>query len=315
MPKTPKQKQKRSAVLRNLVVLAMLVIALYVIIPQLEQFDTAFDAAMSADPWLLVCAGLMIMGAIAAAALVYVCLALKRIRYRKSFTIQVAGMFVNRLLPAGIGGMGLSADFLYRSKHSLTIATLIVLLNNLLTFVGHMTLLAVAVLVFGITAPSFDLPDVSYWVWAGGIGIATILLVLFWRKAISVAAKITADIQKLVQIYRRFPHKIIGAYVAAMCNTAGHAAAIACCMYAFGLDLSPVIALVVLTGGVAVASVTPTPGGLLGAEAGLTAVLVGYGVDLGTALAIALSYRLVSYWLPLLPGVYAFWYANKKRLI
>jgi hypothetical protein len=46
-------------------------------------------------------------------------------------------------------------------------------------------------------------------------------------------------------------------------------------------------------------SVPLTPGGVGLVEGGMTASLHAAGLDVGTAAAVALSYRLVSYWLPL----------------
>lgn len=50
-------------------------------------------------------------------------------------------------------------------------------------------------------------------------------------------------------------------------------------------------------------SIPVTPGGVGLVEGGITAGLVGFGLDLGTATAAAITYRAVSYWLPLLGSV------------
>ena len=51
-----------------------------------------------------------------------------------------------------------------------------------------------------------------------------------------------------------------------------------------------------------VGSAVPTPGGVGGVEAALTAALIGAGVDEATAAAITLFFRGFTYWLPTLPG-------------
>jgi undecaprenyl-diphosphatase len=66
--------------------------------------------------------------------------------------------------------------------------------------------------------------------------------------------------------------------------------------------------------GVLAGTVTPTPGGVVGAEAGLAAALVAYGVPAASAIAIALLYRLVTYWLPMVPGFVVFLAIRKKYL-
>jgi uncharacterized protein (TIRG00374 family) len=56
-----------------------------------------------------------------------------------------------------------------------------------------------------------------------------------------------------------------------------------------------------------IASAIPlTPGGLGVIEATLVAVTVGFGAPRATAVLAVLGYRLVSYWLPLLPGALAY---------
>jgi len=56
-----------------------------------------------------------------------------------------------------------------------------------------------------------------------------------------------------------------------------------------------------------IASAIPlTPGGLGVIEATLVAITVGFGAPRSTAVLAVLGYRLVSYWLPLLPGALAY---------
>ena len=84
---------------------------------------------------------------------------------------------------------------------------------------------------------------------------------------------------------------------------------------AFGVDLSLVQVLVVFTFGLAIATISPTPGGIGGAEAGLVAALTATGVGANQALTIALTYRLLTYWLPILPGLIAFRFAADREYI
>jgi len=51
-----------------------------------------------------------------------------------------------------------------------------------------------------------------------------------------------------------------------------------------------------------VGSAVPTPGGVGGLEAALTAALLGAGVAGATAAAIVVLFRLATYWLPTVPG-------------
>ena len=51
-----------------------------------------------------------------------------------------------------------------------------------------------------------------------------------------------------------------------------------------------------------IAAAAPTPGGLGAMEAALVAGFTAIGMDGALAVATVLSYRLATYWLPILPG-------------
>ena len=50
-------------------------------------------------------------------------------------------------------------------------------------------------------------------------------------------------------------------------------------------------------------------------EAALVAGLTGVGMESGVAVAAVLSYRLVTYWLPILPGWISFRHLQQKGLV
>jgi undecaprenyl-diphosphatase len=64
-----------------------------------------------------------------------------------------------------------------------------------------------------------------------------------------------------------------------------------------------------------IAAAAPTPGGLGAIEAALVAGLTGVGMDPAIAVAAVLSYRLVTYWLPVLPGWLCFRMLERRNYI
>ena len=65
--------------------------------------------------------------------------------------------------------------------------------------------------------------------------------------------------------------------------------------------------LAVAYGAANIASAIPlTPGGLGVVEVALVAITVGFGSPRATAVLAVLGYRVVSYWLPLIPGAIAY---------
>jgi hypothetical protein len=55
----------------------------------------------------------------------------------------------------------------------------------------------------------------------------------------------------------------------------------------------------------------PMPGGVGGVEGGMIAALAGFGVDAGQAVVAVLMFRAVTFWLPLIPGVVAYFQLRK----
>jgi len=64
-----------------------------------------------------------------------------------------------------------------------------------------------------------------------------------------------------------------------------------------------------------IAAAAPTPGGLGALEAAVVAGLTAVGMESGPAVAAVLSYRLVTYWLPILPGWVSFHLLERRDLI
>jgi uncharacterized membrane protein YbhN (UPF0104 family) len=75
----------------------------------------------------------------------------------------------------------------------------------------------------------------------------------------------------------------------------------------FGAHLPLLSIVAAYLTGTAVATASPTPGGLAAMEAALVAGLIAVGSSTGTAVAGVLAFRLLTYRLPMLPG----WLAHR----
>jgi uncharacterized protein (TIRG00374 family) len=80
---------------------------------------------------------------------------------------------------------------------------------------------------------------------------------------------------------------------------------------AVGIHLSFITYFIIFTIGAGARNITPTPGGLGGFEAGLVGGFIAYGINSDDALAAALLFRLVSFWLPLVLGLISFVFVQK----
>jgi undecaprenyl-diphosphatase len=71
----------------------------------------------------------------------------------------------------------------------------------------------------------------------------------------------------------------------------------------------------VYLGSALLAAAAPTPGGLGAMEAALVAGFTGVGMEPGVAVAVVLSYRLLTFWVPILPGWGSFHLLERRNLI
>jgi uncharacterized protein (TIRG00374 family) len=130
-------------------------------------------------------------------------------------------------------------------------------------------------------------------------------------------ARVTAT--RVVAERDRVAEAFDGRWLRALASAAGNRmldyATLVAAMVAVGAHLRPSVVLVAYVGGMALALVPLTPGGLGFVETGLTGLLVLAGADPEQAVAGTLLYRLASYWLPIpLGGVaWASWRVRQAR--
>jgi len=84
------------------------------------------------------------------------------------------------------------------------------------------------------------------------------------------------------------------------------------CFHAFGSP--PTVAVIVMAYFVGtLANAIPLPGGLGGVEAGMVGAFLAFGTHASLAILAVLSYRVISFWLPTLPGAAA--YVQLRRTV
>jgi uncharacterized protein (TIRG00374 family) len=88
--------------------------------------------------------------------------------------------------------------------------------------------------------------------------------------------------------------------------------ALVCVLAALGVRPDPALVLLAYSSAALLGMIPATPGGLGFVEAGLTGLLALAGVAGGAAAVATLTYRLISFWLPLPAGAVAFWLARRR---
>lgn len=288
--------------------------AVYVLVVHWSTVHTSLQVARSASiPWLVVSLLLMAYTFCIAAA-IYGVLALHPLRYRQTLLVEVSTAFVNRLLPSGIGGLGLHGVYLYHRKHKGAEATVVVSVNNLIGMLAHLLLLA-TLLVWqpGTLRQLFTRLHLGL-SWPLTLAVIVVLGMVFAVRPIRTRlARFGRNM--LVSVHEMQPWAVVQALLLAVQLTIVYTLILHSVAHSIGVDLNVFQIFIVFSIGMLASTATPTPGGLVGAEAGLFAGFVAYGVAAPQAGAVVLLYRLITYWLPLLPGVIALVTARKHRLV
>lgn len=280
-----------------------------------REWHTFFDslrAAGTVSTWWIIGGFAALLFSVLASSAVYKSLSPRPLKFWSTALVQTGSLGINRLLPAGSGALGVAYLYLRSNKVGKIQAGAVVAANNLLGFVGHALLLVLAIAasphVFNhFTAVNID----KFGIWLALAGILLVLLVLLAALARRTKLHFLA---KLRPLFRR-PNRLAAALFFSMLITLCYVTAVLLAAAALGYHLSLAAALVVLSFGVAAASAVPVPGGVGAAEAGIFAGMHAYGASVQNALAVAILYRIMTFWLPLILGGAAFVLVTKRRLL
>lgn len=292
---------------RRLIISAAIIgLLIFVLLPQTNTLWHSLDIVRQASPGLVVLAICLTFLVYALAAEMYHMLVKYPIPLRTVATVQMATALTARIAPVGVGTMGLNTVFLNRQKHTLPEALAVVTVYNGISGIVHLILLAV----FATTAPlpasaSFNLTwSAAYWT---ALVIAIVIIVFAWSD--KLRNKIATAVRKLIDTiagYRNRRRALALVLLVSITQSIVYVLVLMACAQALGVVIPFNQIFLIYTFSLFTGLLTATPGGLVGVEAGLVTGFVAYGVASETALAVALLYRLVTYWLPLLPGFIAF---------
>ncbi len=305
---------------RTVVTIVALTLAFYLVLPQLADLRSTADAFASANwawaPWIVVGSA----GSYMFAAISFTGAVPDPVPYFGALRQEIAASFVSLIAPANTGGLAIGVRFLQRSGVDAAPAAASVALNTGAGLIVHIALLLVAVLWAGrADVGDFSLPDLGWVLVVAAVVLALAGLALLNRRLrervlgpLREAVRSAAD--SLGRVFRN-PARVLQLFGGSMGVTLSYLFAMVAAVEAFGGGPTiPQIAVGYLLAS-ALASVAPTPGGLGAFEAAMIATLAGFGMSSGAAVSATLSFRLATYWLPILPGWFSFtWMQHHDEL-
>jgi undecaprenyl-diphosphatase len=305
---------------RTLVMIAALVGAFYVLLPQLANVGDSFQALGSANwAWIVAAAALSIVTYVGA-AISTIGSVPDPLPFGPTLQAQMASSFVNRVTPANVGGMALNVRYLQKAGVESSQAVTGVALNSVVGAVVHVMLLVLFFAWAGrSSSAAFKIPADSKTLVIIAVVLALAGMVIATRRGrrlvkTHVVRFVKQSIRSLATLARS-PSKLAALFGGSAVVTLAYIAALAASVAAFHGDVSFAEIGAVYLGASLLAAVAPTPGGLGALEAAAVAGFTGVGVESGVAVAAVLAYRLVTYWLPIVPGWIAFRLLDRRGLI
>jgi len=296
--------------------LAFGLVAIHLLLPQVGELRRSLDTLGEAEPAWLAVAVVCSLATYLAAGLSQLGAVSEPLSYARTTFVQVASSFANRITPGSLGGVGVNIRYLQRAGIDRNAAYAAVALNSVAGGIVHISALIVAVVLSARTDVDFaKLPN------GGEILIVVVVLLvalglLLWsplgRQRVVPPAR--EAIESLVTVVRQ-PAKAAQLFGGSAAITTLYILALAASLEAFHSPLPLVHVAVVYLGGSALAAAAPTPGGLGAMEAALVAGLTAFGLASGPAIIGVLAFRLVTFWLPILPGWLAFRSLRRTQVI
>ncbi|MGW1001930.1 lysylphosphatidylglycerol synthase transmembrane domain-containing protein [Streptomyces sp. NPDC002520] len=219
---------------------------------------------------------------------------------------QFAAGSANHLLPTGLGAGAVNLRFMSVCGVPLARSSAAIALYLLAESIGRLSLLAALLVAFpdalrlGTLLPDGDAGPVL--LIAGAVlAAAAAALALVRRLREPVLRFLRTALGEARSVHTR-PSRALALWGGSFAFPALQAAGLVAVGQALGLPVPPAhMALAYLAATVAVALV-PTPGGIGSVEAALIIALVAAGGPVAVATAVVLAYRIITVWVPLVPG-------------
>ncbi|MGW5283056.1 lysylphosphatidylglycerol synthase transmembrane domain-containing protein [Streptomyces collinus] len=308
-PGVPRGRLPRRVPVRRVLCLVPLVLVGVVAVRHRSVLAEGFGQLRTASwPWLLAAAGATCLTWVAA-AFTRQGAVVQPLPKGRLLATQFAAGAANHLLPTGLGAGAVNLRFMTVCGVPLARSSAALALYLLAECVGRLGLLAVLLVLFpdalrlGTLLPGGS--PVPLLLGAAAPAVAAAVALSRVRRLRRAVAGFLRDALGEARSVHTRPARALALWGGSLAFPALQATGLAAVGQALRLPVPPAhMALAYLAATAAVALV-PTPGGLGSVEAALIVALVAVGGPAAVATAVVLAYRVITVWVPLLPGALA----------
>ncbi|MEU8935361.1 lysylphosphatidylglycerol synthase domain-containing protein [Streptomyces sp. NPDC048409] len=271
----------------------------------------ALRLAVADQGWLLV-AALAALGTWVSSALAQQGAVARRLPGGRLVAAQFAASAANHLLPAGLGAGAVNLRFLMRCGLPAGCGASALAVKGAAGAVVRLVLIAALA---PVCPGLLRIPHVPAAVLLAATAAAVLLAVLvrarLWARCRGAVTAVAADIRDL----HTRPVRAAALWGGSVAFAALHSLVLIAVTRAVGLPLSPARVALLYLAASGAAALLPTPGGLGSLDAALALALTASGAPAAAAASAVLGYRLLTMWLPLLPGLVVLGLLVRRRAL
>ncbi|MCG7208119.1 lysylphosphatidylglycerol synthase domain-containing protein [Streptomyces arenae] len=273
--------------------------------------DGAVRLAVADQGWLLLGA-LAALGTWASSALAQQGAVTERLPGGRLVAAQFAASAANHLLPAGLGAGAVNVRFLMRCGLPAGRSASALAVKATAGVVVRLALI-------GALAPAcpglLRIPHAPTAVFLAVPAAAALVAALFrtrwWPRCRGAVGAVSADIRAV----HASPARSAALWGGSLAFAALHSLVLIAVTQAIELPLSPTRVMLLYLAASGAAALLPTPGGLGSLDAALALALTASGTPAAAAASAVLGYRLLTVWLPLLPGLLVLGLLIRRRAL
>lgn len=289
-------------------------IAAYILLTQLARVNLAELASQADWRWVLP-ALLLSAGTYLGAAMSLTGFVPEKLSMVRTMLAQLAASFATLVSPPTLGAVAVNVRYLQRSEVHPALAAASVAVSQVMAFLMHLLLL----LGFGILAGTQSHIDIPVPAWAMIIGVIFVVALLlaiavpYSRRWLQQRVQpLLAQVGPRLLTLTQRPAKLAEGIGGILLLNLGYCMCLVACVRAFGGGGDIWAICVVYLAGATLGQAAPTPGGLGAVELALSAGLTAAGVEGSIAVSSVLLFRLLTFWLPTIPGWFSFNWLSKK---
>ena len=296
----------------SVIVLIVSVVGIYLLLPQLKQLR-GIGPVLHHAVWWWICAGMVTtaLGFLSSAYTQYVAGRNKGV-FSTVALLQLTGAFINHFLPFNLGSVSLTARY-YRdigeSQPQAFAFSILPTIFGVSTTVFLLAIISPVTLRHIFTRTYHGNWNLWYIAIAAALVIGILIALPRVRKRIHTFIREVILAVTGIRLWPQLPALIAGNFALTVVST------ITLIFSALAVHTSIGIfdAFTLYVTSSLISNFAPTPGGIGAMEAFLTLGLTSVGMSLPEAAAVTLIFRLVSFWIPIIPGILALRQVNRLR--